>query len=124
MEGNLVYILLTIAYVGEGITAFTNTKRKERYMIEEGEAPLPRSSYVFLGINYLLRIAIAISLIFIIPTSLQLNVTGIALFTLMVFAVPFIARIIEVVIRTAIVRYVQKQYIKQLEERKGKRETS
>lgn len=124
MNGNLLYLLLVITSIGEGLTAFTNTKRKERYMVEDGEPPLPRSSYVFLAVNYVLRIVIAFSLIYIIPTNLQLNTLGIIVFTVMVFLVPLVARFFEVIIRTAIVRYVQKQYIKQLEEQRGKKETN
>lgn len=111
-------------YVGEGITAFTNTKRKEKYMIEEGGAPLPTSSYVFLFIQYILRVLLAISLIFVVPVEFQFNMSGYVTFAVMLIVVPIIARLIEVLIRVAIVSYVRKQYVKQLEEKEGKKETT
>nr|DAI05889.1 MAG TPA: hypothetical protein [Herelleviridae sp.] len=123
MIGNPLYFLLTMMYIAEGITAITNTKRKEKYMIEDGEPPLPKSSYVFLFIQYILRILLSIVLIFVVPEEFQFNMTGLLIFAVMLAVVPIVARLIEVLIRVAIVRYMQKKYIEQLKDKEGKKET-
>lgn len=111
-------------YVFEFGQAFLNTKRKERYMIEDGGEPLPRSSYVFLFIQYVLRTLFAILLIFIVPESLQFNVGGITAFILVLVVVPFISRLIEVGIRVLIIKYLQSKHIERIKKQGNEKETN
>ncbi|WP_329811129.1 hypothetical protein [Enterococcus faecium] len=121
---NPIYFLLAIMYVFEFGQAFLNTKRKERYMIEDGGEPLPRSSYVFLFIQYVLRTLFAILLIFIVPESLQFNVGGITAFIVVLLIIPFISRFIEVGIRVLIIKYLQAKHIKRIKEQGDEKETN
>ncbi|QAX97624.1 hypothetical protein EfsSzw1_165 [Enterococcus phage EfsSzw-1] len=121
---NSIYILLAIMYVFEFGQAFLNTKRKERYMIEDGGEPLPRSSYVFLFIQYVLRTLFAILLIFTVPENLQFNVGGITAFIVVLLVIPFISRFIEVGIRVLIIKYLQAKHIKRIKEQGDEKETN
>ncbi|CAD0300373.1 hypothetical protein [Enterococcus phage 163] len=121
---NPIYFLLSIMYVFEFGQAFLNTKRKERYMIEDGGEPLPRSSYVFLFIQYVLRTLFAILLIFIVPENLQFNVGGITAFIVVLLIIPFISRFIEVGIRVLIIKYLQAKHIKRIKEQGDEKETN
>lgn len=90
-----------------GISA---TRKKERIMISEGGEPLPTSSYVFLIIQYVLRVALATCAYLFMPNVPIPNVITL----LLVYAVIiFVARVIEVGIRTGIVMYLTKKYVKQ-----------
>lgn len=120
---NQLYLYLSIIYAVQFFEAFNNTKRKERYMIDDGGEPLPRSSYVFLVLQYFLREVLAVSCAFIVPKDFQFNISGLAAFIAILFLIPLIARVVEVCIRVLIVKYLQNKYIKHIKENTNTKET-
>lgn len=102
----LAMVFLTIA---EGLNAFFATRRKEKMMVADGGQPLPQSAYIFLGVQYLFRTVFGLMFALWLP---ELPVNKFLVLIGVYCVIQPLARLCEVLIRTAIVMYLTKKYVK------------
>lgn len=104
------YLVMAILLATESARGIFATRKKERIMVSEGGEQLPASSYVFLIIQYTLRVGLTVLAYFFMPL---LPIPNVVTLLLSYAVVIFVARVIEVGIRTGIVMYLTKKYVKQ-----------
>lgn len=102
------YVVLIGAVIANLLVALYNTFNKEKVMIQEGGAPLPISSYVFLVVKYALW-ALAVGLTDILSFTQPQSQWGLLLFTISIVVSTYIvATILEVLVRV-VIHYIWKK---------------
>lgn len=113
-----MYETLIGSIIGFFILAVWNTFNKEKDMVQSGGEPLGTSSYVFLLLQHVIWVLIILGLDFL--QWFAYNVTGLIQIglTILVFITTYwLTKIIEVLIRVAVVRYYQSKIQSELKKR-------